>query len=58
MDRQGSPVAYLIDRMLGQQEIVVKPISQMLNRSKAFSGVAISRDGKPMLIVDVNNLAA
>jgi chemotaxis protein histidine kinase CheA len=35
---------------------VVKPLSRFLNSYKTFSGVAISREGHPMLIVDVNNL--
>jgi len=56
LERQGSYAAYLIDRMVGQQEIVVKPLARFLNANKTFSGVAISREGQPMLIVDVNNL--
>ncbi|MDP2806991.1 MAG: chemotaxis protein CheA [bacterium] len=56
LERQGSYAAYIIDRMVGQQEIVVKPLSRFLNSYKTFSGVAISREGHPMLIVDVNNL--
>lgn len=58
LERQGSFAAYVIDRMVGQQEIVVKPLSRFLNSNKTFSGVAISREGQPMLIVDVNNLEA
>jgi two-component system chemotaxis sensor kinase CheA len=58
LERQGSYAAYIIDRMVGQQEIVVKPLSRFLNYNKTFSGVAISREGQPMLIVDVNNLEA
>jgi len=58
MERQGTYAAYIIDRMVGQQEIVVKPLSGFLNYNKTFSGVAISREGQPMLIVDVNNLEA
>ena len=56
LERQGSFAAYVIDRMVGQQEIVVKPLSLFLKANKTFSGVAISREGNPMLIVDVNNL--
>ncbi len=56
LERQGSFAAYIIDRIVGQQEIVVKPLSRFLNFNKTFSGVAISREGHPMLIVDVNNL--
>jgi len=56
LERQGSFAAYIIDRIVGQQEIVVKPLSRFLKFNKTFSGVAISREGHPMLIVDVNNL--
>ncbi|MDI6738768.1 MAG: chemotaxis protein CheA [Candidatus Edwardsbacteria bacterium] len=58
VESQGSEMALVIDRMLGQQEIVVKPLTRLLKQSKLFSGVTISREGKPMLIIDVNNLAA
>ncbi|HTY08379.1 MAG TPA: chemotaxis protein CheA [Candidatus Edwardsbacteria bacterium] len=58
VESQGSELALVIDRMLGQQEIVVKPLTRLLKQTKLFSGVTISREGKPMLILDVNNLAA
>ena len=58
VESQGAELALVIDRMLGQQEIVVKPMTAMVKQSKLFSGVTISREGKPMLILDVNNLAA
>jgi two-component system chemotaxis sensor kinase CheA len=58
VESQGSEMALVIDRMLGQQEIVVKPLTHLLQQTKLFSGVTISRDGKPMLIIDTNNLAA
>ncbi|MBI4726021.1 chemotaxis protein CheA [candidate division TA06 bacterium] len=56
LERQDSYAAYIIDRIVGQQEIVVKPLSRFLKYNKTFSGAAISREGQPMLIVDVNNL--
>ncbi|HBE72748.1 MAG TPA: hypothetical protein DDW31_01380 [candidate division Zixibacteria bacterium] len=57
VERQDGEAALLIDRMLGQQEIVVKPLSGLVKQARAFSGATISREGRPMLIVDVNNLA-
>jgi two-component system chemotaxis sensor kinase CheA len=56
VERQGGEAALLIDRMLGQQEIVVKPLSGLLKQVRAFSGATINREGLPMLILDVNNL--
>lgn len=58
VESRGSEMALVIDRMLGQQEIVVKPLARMLKQAKLFSGATISREGKPMLILDINNLAA
>jgi two-component system chemotaxis sensor kinase CheA len=57
VERQDGEAALLIDRMLGQQEIVVKPLSGLVKQARAFSGATISREGRQMLIVDVNNLA-
>jgi two-component system chemotaxis sensor kinase CheA len=57
VERQGGEAALLIDRMLGQQEIVIKPLSAMVKQVRTFSGATIGRDGRPMLILDVNNLA-
>ncbi len=56
VERQGGEAALLIDRMLGQQEIVIKPLSGLVKHVRTFSGATISREGKPMLIVDVNNV--
>jgi two-component system chemotaxis sensor kinase CheA len=56
VDRHGSELALLFDRMIGQQEIVVKPLSRFLKGQKYFSGTTISREGRPMLILDFNNI--
>lgn len=56
VERQGGEAALLIDRMLGQQEIVVKPLSPLVKQIRTFSGATIDRNGRPMLILDVNNL--
>jgi two-component system chemotaxis sensor kinase CheA len=56
VERQGGEAALLIDRMLGQQEVVIKPLSGLVKHIRTFSGATISREGRPMLIVDVNNL--
>ncbi|MCU0606226.1 MAG: chemotaxis protein CheA [Candidatus Edwardsbacteria bacterium] len=58
VENQGAEMALVIDRMLGQQEIVVKPLARMLRETRLFSGATISREGRPMLILDINNLAA
>jgi len=57
VDRQGSELALLFDTMIGQQEIVVKPLSRFVKGIKTFSGATIDREGRPMLILDLNNIA-
>jgi len=57
VERQGSELALLFDTMIGQQEIVVKPLSRFVKQIKVFSGATISREGRPMLILDLNNVA-
>ncbi len=56
VERQDGEAALVVDRLLGQQEIVIKPLSSLLKQSRTFSGVTISRQGRPMLVVDINNL--
>jgi two-component system chemotaxis sensor kinase CheA len=57
VERQGSELALLFDVMIGQQEIVVKPLSRFVKGIKTFSGATIGREGRPMLILDLNNIA-
>jgi len=46
----------IIDRLVGEQEITVKPLSPVLRGLKGFSGSTILGDGKIILILDVINL--
>lgn len=57
VERQGSELALLFDTMIGQQEIVVKPLSRFVKGIKTFSGATIGREGRPLLILDLNNIA-
>jgi two-component system chemotaxis sensor kinase CheA len=57
VERQGSEMALLFDTLIGQQEIVVKPLSRFVKQIKLFSGATISREGHPMLILDLNNIS-
>lgn len=43
----------LVDRLLGQQDIVVKSLTGFLKKYKEFMGVTILGDGKPALILNV-----
>jgi two-component system chemotaxis sensor kinase CheA len=51
--RAGSPVAFGVDRMLGQQEIVIRPVDDLLVRVPGVSGATDLGDGKPTLVLDL-----
>ena len=53
-DRQAGLV---IDRLIGQQEIVIKSLGKYIaNSSKLISGATILGDGEVALIIDANTL--
>lgn len=55
--RAGAPYGLLVDRLLGQQEIVIKPLPGHLARAPGISGAAILGDGQVALILDPARLA-
>ncbi len=46
----------VIDNLLGQQEIVIKPLGKYINIHKIISGATILGDGEVALIIDSNTL--
>jgi two-component system chemotaxis sensor kinase CheA len=56
--RAGSPVAFAIDRMLGQQEVVIRPVNDVLVRAPGVSGATDLGDGRPTLVLDLIALSA
>ena len=55
MNRQ---VGLIVDGLVGEQEIVIKPLGQMVGDVSGLSGAAILGDGSVALIVDVAALIA
>lgn len=53
----GSPVGLVTDRLLGQQEIFVKPLGIPLGRMKGLTGGAITGDGRIVFVVDASAMA-
>ncbi|MDA8429191.1 MAG: chemotaxis protein CheA [Geobacteraceae bacterium] len=53
----GSAVGMVTDRLLGQQEIFVKPLGIPLGRLKGLTGGAITGDGRIVFVVDASALA-
>jgi two-component system chemotaxis sensor kinase CheA len=51
--RNGEPFAFVVDRMLGQQEVVVRPLDDQLVRVSGVSGTTDLGDGRPTLVLDL-----
>ena len=52
IEKRGKYIGLLVDEILGQEDIVVKPLSKLLSKIKGFSGATILGDGKVCLILD------
>ncbi|QJR35322.1 chemotaxis protein CheA [Gemmatimonas groenlandica] len=53
----GRRTALLVDALLAQQDIVVKPLDTVRGARPWFSGATVLGDGSPALIVDVSSVA-
>ncbi|WP_309670996.1 chemotaxis protein CheA [Gemmatimonas sp.] len=53
----GRRTALLVDALLAQQDIVVKPLDTVRGAKPWFSGATVLGDGSPALIVDVSSVA-
>jgi two-component system chemotaxis sensor kinase CheA len=51
--RSGAPIAFAVDRMLGQQEVVIRPMNDVLVRAPGVSGATDLGDGRPTLVLDL-----
>ena len=49
--------AFIVDSLIGQQEIVIKSLGKVMSGVKCIAGATILGDGNVALIVDVNTLA-
>jgi two-component system chemotaxis sensor kinase CheA len=56
-DVRGERVAVHVERVTGQQQIYVKPVPELLARVRALAGLTILGDGRPVFVVDPNQLA-
>ncbi len=46
----------VVDRLLGEQELVVQPLDSRLGKLKDISAAALTDDGLPVLLVDVEDM--
>ena len=56
IEAAGQRVGLLVDRLVGQQDIVIKPLDDAHARGGPFSGATIQDDGRVSLILDVAQL--
>jgi two-component system chemotaxis sensor kinase CheA len=56
MEGDAGRVALAVDRLLGQEEVVLKPLSRPLDLLPGLSGVTILGSGRPVFILDVPRL--
>lgn len=54
-DQSGS-YALVVDRFLGERELVVQPLDARLGKIKDIAAAALMEDGAPVLIVDVEDM--
>jgi two-component system chemotaxis sensor kinase CheA len=57
VQRNGERFAFAVDRMLGQQEIVIRPLSDRLVKVAGVSGTTDLGDGRPTLVLDLARLS-
>lgn len=53
---QGSTYGLVVDKFLGERDLVVKPLDPRLGKLPDISATALLADGSPILIVDVSDL--
>jgi two-component system chemotaxis sensor kinase CheA len=53
---QGKSVGVIVSELIGQQEVVIKPISKKLCVDEYISGATTLGNGRVALIINVNSL--
>lgn len=49
-------IGFVVDSLIGQEEVVIKPLDQLLQGTPGMAGATITSDGKIALILDVPGL--
>jgi len=49
-------VGFVVDGLIGQEEVVIKPLGALLHSTPGISGATITSDGGIALIIDIGNL--
>ncbi len=56
VDVRGEKVGFLVDQLIGQQEIVIKSLSEILGDVPGIAGAAVLGDGRVALILDTGTI--
>ena len=56
VNRNGQRTGFVVDELLGQEEVVIKPLTDYVQHKSGFSGATIIGDGRISLILDVYEL--
>ncbi|HII80923.1 MAG TPA: chemotaxis protein CheA [Methanosarcina sp.] len=56
VEKENEEVGMIVDSIIDQQEIVIKPLGNVLSNSKGFIGATILGDGRVIPIIDVSML--
>ena len=49
-------IGFVVDRLIGQEEVVIKPLDRLLHGTPGMAGATITSDGGIALILDVPNM--
>jgi two-component system chemotaxis sensor kinase CheA len=49
-------IGFVVDSLIGQEEVVIKPLDRLLNGTPGMAGATITSDGGIALIIDVANM--
>ena len=56
VNTDGQRVGFVVDELLGQEEVVIKPLEDYVQERSGFSGATVIGDGRISLILDVYDL--
>lgn len=49
-------VGFIVDQLVGQEEVVIKPLGKMLQGTPGMAGATITGDGRIALILDIPSM--
>jgi two-component system chemotaxis sensor kinase CheA len=56
LQNQQKKMAITVDAIIGQQEVVIKPLTRIVGSCPGISGVTIPGDGQVVPVIDVNSI--